>query len=111
MRRKPAKAPWRIGFRDGSGEECIVDARGDVVAHVRRGCSCCQSDEPLTPQEKMVLRLISQAPKMLRLLRTLVPMQGCITCQEVRDECDLHGNPTKTTDDAQALVDYVRKGT
>ena len=35
------RAPFKAGYPDGSGPECILDADGKAVAVTRWGCDCC----------------------------------------------------------------------
>ena len=65
--------PWTVGFGDGSGPEYIrVDESSKTVAKIRWGCSCCESQEPLTNREKANARLIATAPAGLALARSVV---------------------------------------
>lgn len=69
---KHTKAPWAIGYSDGSGVEYIVAGGDKAVAALEWGCSCCKKDissfSDLTPEQRANAHLLASAPLMLKTL-------------------------------------------
>lgn len=70
--------PFRVGYSDGSGPECICADRpeGEMVASLRTGCGCCQSKEPLTKEEQANADLLALAYDHALLLAAIVSNQA-----------------------------------
>lgn len=69
------KGPWRVSNMN----------EYDVCCDYGYIAECMSTDG------KANARLIAAAPELLEALKELLPMQGCVQCQELYSHCDRHG--------------------
>jgi hypothetical protein len=68
---KWTKGLWTVGFHDGSGPEYITSSDAKPLAKVRWGCSCCESQDDLTEEEKANANLFAAAPELYEALELI----------------------------------------
>lgn len=53
--------------------------------------------------------LLAEIATARKLLKEILPMQGCIQCQEVFEPCKYHGNIKKTIEEAETFLSNTDK--